>query len=559
MHSTLIGTETEYALVFQPHNPSSKPTAETLFNCLRQAIGNHVLVAKGTRTGNFTPRYFIENGGCFYFEFDINALFIESGLLEFSTPECLSPIQHLRYKLSQRALLKKSLTHASQLLQNQGYFGHLAIIKNSRDAYGNVYGEQENYQIQQRSKSSKLIYYLLTIVFFLPNLIAALLTNLFILSLLIPALLIDITITIIKAIKEAAHSQDEDSAYLKTLQWVGSLLIPIHNYTTSFLIAPLLWAAYHAYVSPYRKLLTTHLVTRIIYTGCGCIDKGKFFLSEKPLLYNTVVRLYGSLSSKPIFETHNFYKNFVRLLLIFDFGAYREYFSRNQRLQIGLSDSNMADVAEYLRIGTSFLLIEMHKAGKLTKLPQLNNPLKALDEFNSDITLSKSAETNLGKLTALQIQTHYLHAAKDYVSSMPVVNQEYLDIVNLWEKTLEQLSKDPGELFGQIDWITKFHLLEQLDMPLDSYAAKKVDLKYHELDSGYFDQLKAEDLTVSLVSDEEIEQAIKHPPETRASLRSKYIHELLKKPGKVKVGWSHVRYKDKWNKPATIYWLDDYR
>ena len=53
---------------------------------------------------------------------------------------------------------------------------------------------------------------------------------------------------------------------------------------------------------------------------------------------------------------------------------YRDLFARRQRLQIGLGDSNMADVTEFLRIGTTFPGVRRDRGGRPAEPPAVAGP-----------------------------------------------------------------------------------------------------------------------------------------------------------------------------------------
>ena len=51
----------------------------------------------------------------------------------------------------------------------------------------------------------------------------------------------------------------------------------------------------------------------------------------------------------------------------------RDYFQllqQRQRLQIGLGDSNMTETAEFLRVGTTALVLDVIEAGEMPPLPR---------------------------------------------------------------------------------------------------------------------------------------------------------------------------------------------
>ena len=62
-------------------------------------------------------------------------------MIEGATPECRGPRQVLIYQRAQDHLLSESARSAAVA-------GHFQLVKNDRDAQGNVYGAQENYEAQ---------------------------------------------------------------------------------------------------------------------------------------------------------------------------------------------------------------------------------------------------------------------------------------------------------------------------------------------------------------------------------------------------------------------------
>src|SRR5262245_26539283 len=75
-------------------------------------------------------------GGAVWFETERPAQ--GGGLIEGSTPECRSPRQLLAWQRAQDELLAEAVDTA--------FGGTIRLIKNDRDAAGNVYGAQENFE-----------------------------------------------------------------------------------------------------------------------------------------------------------------------------------------------------------------------------------------------------------------------------------------------------------------------------------------------------------------------------------------------------------------------------
>ena len=206
---------------------------------------------------------------------------------------------------------------------------------------------------------------------------------------------------------------------------------------------------------------------------------------------------------------------------------FRALFRQRQRLQIGYSDSNRCELAEYLKVGCTSLVMDMTEAGALPTPAGAAPPRRGPESHLADPTLQVEVELKDGrKVTALEIQHIYQRAADAFVQNCEPVSLEARQLVQLWGETLDALERDPGTLIGRIDWVTKRALIESMG---DASVAsrKKLDLKYHELGSGYFDALEHAGLTLSVVPETELRKAMTLPPQnTRARLRTKLMAAL---------------------------------
>src|SRR5262245_57482255 len=88
------------------------------------------------RARNMKEGVFHAAGGAVWFETERPAR--GGGLVEGSTPECRSPRQLLAWQRAQDELLSEAADLA--------FGGTVRLIKNDRDAAGNIYGAQENYE-----------------------------------------------------------------------------------------------------------------------------------------------------------------------------------------------------------------------------------------------------------------------------------------------------------------------------------------------------------------------------------------------------------------------------
>src|SRR5262249_27628135 len=152
-------------------------------------------------------------------------------------------------------------------------------------------------------------------------------------------------------------------------------------------------------------------------------------------------------------------------------------FRARQRMQLGLSDSNMAETAEYLKVATTALVLEMAVAGRLTRAPRPARPVDALHALVADPTLTVRVPI-LGRepMSALELQRYYLGEARAWLREVPAPSLEAHRVVSLWAEVLDALEEDPGQLVGSIDWVSKRYLIEGCADGERASVAKKIDL-----------------------------------------------------------------------------------
>ena len=291
------------------------------------------------------------------------------------------------------------------------------------------------------------------------------------------------------------------------------------------------------------------LVQRRVGLDAGLVDDdGRFQLADKAPAINCLIGLGGFLKDRPVFTFGHFFKT----LCVESFLSPREYgqlFRQRQRLQIGLGDSNMAELAEFLRVGTTALLLDVIEAGELPPLSRLVRPLEGLHQFCSDPTLTCRVRLQNGQqATALQLQRFYLAACQQFLARRPEAPEEAHEVVAAWEEVLdglEQLQHSgqlPACLIGTVDWVTKKQLLDEAGNNIPWEARKKIDICYHELAPlGYFQMLQAAGLTAPIVTPQELERAVRTPPpNSPATMRGHYIREFSSDDTELSVNWKCV-------------------
>jgi len=221
-----------------------------------------------------------------------------------------------------------------------------------------------------------------------------------------------------------------------------------------------------------------------------------------------------------------------------------QLFAKRQRMQLGLSDSNMCQSAEYLKVGSTLLVLDMLEAGLLDDAPRPRRPVHALKTLIEDSELRSAAMMKEGRLmTALEIQRYYYEKAQIYVRDQAATSIEATEVVKLWGQALDALEAgDIPALVGRLDWVTKASLLTEGNHKLSRAALKKIDLRYHELGAGYLARLEKAGMAAVLVDPQQVEKAIfEGPDDTPALIRGNLVRELAQSADKVTIAWGSVR------------------
>jgi proteasome accessory factor A len=537
----LLGQETEYAIRFSPER--RHPGNDVIYDALASAISQRVRTEPGFYPER--PQIFVENGGAFHYEY--LPYCAEGGLIEGATPECRGPAQLLLYQRAQESLLSRAITDAERTLRSAGFPGKLGLLKNCRDALDHVYGAQESFQATV-ARGLPLAFYRVSLAALLPLLAATVVLGWLVfvgLAVLVLAAALVSTLAValppfrrrsffVRLISREDRSLENALgrflyalSYLVTLPFIASFSLVLR------------WFAFRR----IRRLATAFLVTRPVVSGAGSVTAGgEFVLSEKAPFIRRQLRFSISPNDRSIFDVGNLMKPALAAAH-FHLSPMLALFRREQRLQLGLADSSMLQEAEFLKAGSTALVLEMVEAGALADAPRIKRPIEALHLVASDTQLESEIATNRGPMTALEIQRFYLERARAYVRDAKATSMEALQLVELWGEVLLALERrNLSSLVGRVDWVTKRYLLETCGDPRDAALLKTIDLRYHELGEGYAARLEKSGCARRLVQEAEVDRATRLPPEgTPAFTRGRFIRG--RKPGlaPVRISWDSAR------------------
>jgi hypothetical protein len=329
--------------------------------------------------------------------------------------------------------------------------------------------------------------------------------------------------------------------------WFTNVLIGTFRLVHLPTVVLLRFVAKHVAFRQQQKFLTGFLVSRIALCGSGNLEHdGRYQISAKAMVIDKLTDIGGFRGERPIFVFGHWLSQFCANSFL-SIGSARQLLRAKQRLQIGLSDSNMSDLAEYVKVGSTSLMLDLIEAGHTNHLPVLKRPLHSLRHLASDWNLIARVPTSRGEMSAIDLQKAYLKAAESFVASTPATQRgEAPRVLARWRQLLESVSafrndaNDTAAAIGRVDWLTKRWMIDRLGKNADWMIRKKIDLRYHELSrDGYFFQLKAARPDLALVNAEQIQRRRRSPPPcTPAARRGWLIREFANSEETMQSDWS---------------------
>ncbi|MGA7097114.1 MAG: depupylase/deamidase Dop [Acidimicrobiia bacterium] len=271
------------------------------------------------------------------------------------------------------------------------------------------------------------------------------------------------------------------------------------------------------------RFATTFLVTRQVFTGAGKVGSENdrpetdFQVTQRADFFEEEVGLETTLK-RPIINTRDEPHG--------DPSKYR-------RLHVIIGDANLSEYQNFLKIGTTALMLAALEDGALPDPLDLFDPVESCWKVSHDLSLGKPLELDGGgTATALELQTRYLEWLAKYVEK-ELDDPVWSRLLDEWERTLGLLETDPMRLSDTLDWVAKKRLFEGYvdrdGIEWDSPKLHALDLQYHDVDleKGLFNRLTARGAFRRLFSDEDIATAALEPPaRTRAFFRGRCVSKF---------------------------------
>ncbi len=281
-------------------------------------------------------------------------------------------------------------------------------------------------------------------------------------------------------------------------------------------------------VTPFPMIvryLTPFLVTRQIFTGAGKVGSEginarhnvDFQLTQRADFFEVEVGLETTFK-RPIINTRD------------EPHADPEKY---RRLHVIMGDANMSEVATFLKVGTTAIVLKMIEDDFISADLSLAEPVAALKAISADPTCRVTVSLADGRtVRAVDLQWEFLEWARKYLVSRDV-DPVTAEILSRWEQILSALESDPMVADRQLDWVAKLRLLEayrdRRGLDWDDPKLALVDLQYHDIrmDKGLYYKLLEQGHMERLVTEEEILHAVAEPPpDTRAWFRGQALRRF---------------------------------
>jgi proteasome accessory factor A len=273
------------------------------------------------------------------------------------------------------------------------------------------------------------------------------------------------------------------------------------------------------------KFLTPFFVTRCVFAGAGRVGLGQdiiepgFQISQRADFFEAEVGLETTLR-RPIINTRD------------EPHADPDKF---RRLHVIIGDANMSQKINYLKMGTTAIVLSMIEAGYLKIDFELYDAVTSMHLVSHDYKFETKQRLRDGsEMSALEIQKHYQESAVRFLADTGETDAMTHDVVQQWGRILIALENDPMSLVNEVDWITKLSVLngyrnrDQLLWNDPRLAA--IDIQFADLrpDKGLARVLQQKGKMDLLFTEEQVARAVSNPPEdTRAYFRGTCVAKFI--------------------------------
>lgn len=276
--------------------------------------------------------------------------------------------------------------------------------------------------------------------------------------------------------------------------------------------------------------LTPFFVSRQVVCGAGRLGIGQdsstpgFQISQRADFFEAEVGLETTIR-RPIINTRD---------------EPHATADKYRRLHVIIGDANLSQVSNYLKFGTTAMVLSLIEAGLAPKI-EVYEPVAALKTVSHDTSLTAKLRLMDGRrVTALDLQWMYHEAAAKLAQDTGVGDAVDGDghtheVLERWASVLTQLDSDRTAAASSVEWLAKLSLLDgyrQRDgLEWSDARLGLVDLQWADIrpEKGLYYRLLSRNRMQRVVDDAAIAAAVAEPPaDTRAFFRGKCISSFGK-------------------------------
>lgn len=267
----------------------------------------------------------------------------------------------------------------------------------------------------------------------------------------------------------------------------------------------------------------TFLVTRQLFTGAGKVGSENdrpavdFQITQRADFFEEQVGLETTLK-RPIINTRDEPHG--------DPSKYR-------RLHVIVGDANLSEVQNFLKLGTTALMLAALEDGAIPDPLDLADPVDSCWRVSHDVGLGQPLNLDGGgTATALELQGRYLEWLSKYVEK-ELDDPVWDKVIVEWARVLDGLETNPMSMADTLDWVAKKRVfegfIERDGMAWSDSKLRALDLQYHDVDPsrGLYYKMMARGGMRRLFTDDEIAAAATNPPQrTRAYFRGRCVEKF---------------------------------
>ena len=273
------------------------------------------------------------------------------------------------------------------------------------------------------------------------------------------------------------------------------------------------------------RAMVPHFVSRQIIVGAGKVgaetDEGVrrdpfFQLSQRAEFFEETIGLETTMK-RPIVNTRD------------EPHCDAERF---RRLHVIIGDANMSQVATFVKLGSTALLLAVLEDRGVDVFPSFpRHPVKALRAFALDVTLLTTELCEDGtQRSAWDYQDQLWRLANTYVDhdggAAVAPPEQVALILQQWRELLDGVREDRDSVADRVDWVAKLRILrgyqDRYDLPSGDAKLRAIDLQYHDLRP---ERSLAQRVGLrNLVPAQDVREAVHNPPNsTRAYFRGQCV------------------------------------